>query len=515
MNLKIILICLLFISFTKSIYFKLIDEKTDSKSLMHNYYVKLLMNNTIIKLKPTFNSYYVLINSSSYDFLNSSTYIKLNDEKKEINISNNLLYGYESTDFFQIANYRTTNYTNFPFLLVTENKINNYDNYYPSFMGLAPGKNLKMNFMKYLNNPNLSEYKYFEWDSFSLRIGCYGYRNIISLKPLNLNSLEYEFYKIDFGNIFSSIKLPNKVTFTIDTNYCILPYKYFNQVKKIINEKYFNSNFCYEEIDDKIKYYHYIVCNKKYFESYTLNKKKGLRFFPLSSNSHLFILYNENDIYEYKGNGSTYLKIIFDDRENIFDGWILGKSFLYIKIEIETGNLIYDYELLKNEINDLFEIIFISICIIITIIIFLICYKCDRQSKHKILKYCEILLIFFYVLYFILISKFTCREGLHELFDFPFTFLILLPGFICIFLKVYNRCNINKRNKHIILTRIIYLVLYLGSIIGVRIFSHIEYKFYAIVYTWSLVIYFILDNGFDIYLALKFKNENNEYLFPK
>ena len=122
MNLKIILICLLFISFTKSIYFKLIDEKTDSKSLMHNYYVKLLMNNTIIKLKPTFNSYYVLINSSSYDFLNSSTYIKLNDEKKEINISNNLLYGYESTDFFKIDNYRTKNYTNFPFLLVTENK---------------------------------------------------------------------------------------------------------------------------------------------------------------------------------------------------------------------------------------------------------------------------------------------------------------------------------------------------------------------------------------------------------
>ena len=51
---------------------------------MHNYYVKLLMNNTIIKLKPTFNSYYVLINSSSYDFLNSSTYIKLNEEKKKL-----------------------------------------------------------------------------------------------------------------------------------------------------------------------------------------------------------------------------------------------------------------------------------------------------------------------------------------------------------------------------------------------------------------------------------------------
>ena len=125
-------------------------------------------------------------------------------KKKEINISNNLFYGYESTELFKIPHSITySNYTNFPFLLVTENKINNYDNYYPSFMGLAPGKNLKMNFMKYLNNPNLSEYKYFELDRFSLRIGCYGYRNIISLKPLNLNSLEYEFYKIDFGCINS------------------------------------------------------------------------------------------------------------------------------------------------------------------------------------------------------------------------------------------------------------------------------------------------------------------------
>ena len=207
MNLKIILICLLFISFTKSISFELIDEKTDSKSLMHNYYVKLLMNNTIIKLKPTFNSYYVLINSSSYDFLNSSTYIKLNDEKKEINISNNLFYGYESTEFFKLHNdSRTdTNYTNFPFLLVTENKINNNENYYPSFMGLAPGENSKMNFIKYLESHSKRKFdsKYFELFDHSFRFGSkLYYKNIISLKPLNLNSLEYEFYKIDFGNFF-------------------------------------------------------------------------------------------------------------------------------------------------------------------------------------------------------------------------------------------------------------------------------------------------------------------------
>ena len=61
-----------------------------------------------------------------------------------------------------------------------------------------------------------------------MRIGYIShYENIISLKPLNLNSLEYEFYKIDFGNFFHSIQLPNKVTFTVDTDYTILPYKYF------------------------------------------------------------------------------------------------------------------------------------------------------------------------------------------------------------------------------------------------------------------------------------------------
>ena len=147
---------LLLIFFSKSYEsFSLIDEKTESKPFLHNFYVQFYINNSfMIKLKPSFNTHYILINSSLYNFSNSTTYKRLNNEKIKINISNNLFYGYESTDFFQIANYRTTNYTNFPFLLVTENKINNYDNYYPSFMGLAPGKNLKMNFMKYLNNPN-------------------------------------------------------------------------------------------------------------------------------------------------------------------------------------------------------------------------------------------------------------------------------------------------------------------------------------------------------------------------
>ena len=95
-NGKEIILFLFFINFIKSFeHISMIDEKTESKSFMHNYYVQLFINNTFIKLKPIFNTHYVLINSSSYDFYNSSTYRKLNDEKKEINISNNLFYGYE------------------------------------------------------------------------------------------------------------------------------------------------------------------------------------------------------------------------------------------------------------------------------------------------------------------------------------------------------------------------------------------------------------------------------------
>jgi hypothetical protein len=59
--------------------------------------------------------------------------------------------------------------------------------------------------------------------------------------------------------------------------------------------------------------------------------------------------------------------------------------------------------------------------------------------KYKILKYSEISLIFLYAFYFIVFCRFTCKEGLRGLFDLPFTFLILLPGFISIFLKIcYN-----------------------------------------------------------------------------
>ena len=276
---------LLLIFFSKSYEsFSLIDEKTESKPFLHNFYVQFYINNSfMIKLKPSFNTHYILINSSLYNFSNSTTYKRLNNEKIKINISNNLFYGYESTEFFKIHKYGTaySTYTNFPFLLVTDNKINNNENYYPSFMGLAPGENPKMNFMKYLESHNTSKFycKYFQLTYRSLKIGWSSdYENIISLKPLNLNSLEYEFYKIDFGNFFHSIQLPNKVTFTVDTDYTILPYKYFNQVKKLIEEKYFNTDFCYEEIDNKKKYYHYIRCNNKYFESYYLsNSKKKIK----------------------------------------------------------------------------------------------------------------------------------------------------------------------------------------------------------------------------------------------
>jgi hypothetical protein len=58
-------------------------------------------------------------------------------------------------------------------------------------MGLAPGENPKMNFMKYLESQKITKFdsKCFEFSPFTLRIGrSSDYKNIISLKPLNLNS---------------------------------------------------------------------------------------------------------------------------------------------------------------------------------------------------------------------------------------------------------------------------------------------------------------------------------------
>ena len=143
---------LLLIFFSKSYEsFSLIDEKTESKPFIHNFYVQFYINNSfMIKLKPSFNTHYILINSSLYNFSNSTTYKRLNNEKIKINISNNLFYGYESTDYIETDSNKKVPKYDFPFLLITENKINNYENYYPSFMGLAPGNNLKMNFMNYL-----------------------------------------------------------------------------------------------------------------------------------------------------------------------------------------------------------------------------------------------------------------------------------------------------------------------------------------------------------------------------
>ena len=96
------------------------------------------------------------------------------------------------------------------------------------------------------------------------------------------------------------------------------------------------------------------------------------------------------------------------------------------------------------------------------------------------------------------------------MFDLPFTFLILLPGYISIFLKICSNIeNIDIINisKKIIITRIIYLVLYLGSLFFIQLYAYKEVTFIVNVYTWTLVIFFILDNGFDIYVALYKNNE--------
>ncbi len=500
---------LLLIFFSKSYEsFSLIDEKTESKPFIHNFYVQLYINNSfMIKLKPSFNTHYILINSSLYNFSNSTTYERLNDEKIKINISNNLFYGYESTDYIETDRREKVPKYDFPFLLITENKINNYENYYPSFMGLAPGNNLKMNFMNYLMKTSKisSNILLFRKDIFYFGNYSYIYKsNDFILKPLNLYSLEYEFYKIDYGKFLNSIKLPNKVTFTVDSDFFILPYKYFNQIKKIIKEEYFNKDYCYEEIDLIKKYYHYIRCNKKYFESYNMSKTNNyLRFFPFSSKSHSYISFKESSLYDNEYNNTRYFKIMFDDRENIFDGWIIGRVLQQIKFDFKTGDFLY-YDNLTHEIFDeSFEIIFIIICITITILIILICLICSRTIKFKILKFCEFCLIFFYANYFIVMIKFTERAGLRGMFDIPVSFIILLPGFIVIFFKLTYNC----RNRHsysyssheIIQTRLIFLGTYLASIILVLLYTCHSMSFFSKVYTCGLIIFFIFDNGFVIY----------------
>ena len=511
---------LLLIFFSKSYEsFSLIDEKTESKPFLHNFYVQFYINNSfMIKLKPSFNTHYILINSSLYNFSNSTTYKRLNNEKIKINISNNLFYGYESTDYIETDSNKKVPKYDFPFLLITENKIYNNENYYPSFLGLAPGNNLKMNFMNYLTNKsNISANILSVWkDNFDFGYNSYNNSNNFIVKPLNVYSLEYEFYKIDYGNFYSSIKLPNKVTFTVDSDFFILPYKYFNQIKKIIKEEYFNKDYCYEEIDLIKKYYHYIRCNSQYFLSYNIYKTNNyLRFFPFSSYSHLYISFNESSLYGNAYYNTRYFKIMFDDRENIFDGWIIGRVLQEIKFDFKTGDFIYNNNLTHEIFDESFEIVFIIICIIITILIILICFICSRTIKFKILKFCELSLIFFYVNYFFVMIEFTERYSFGGIFDILISFIILLPGFIVIVLKLtYNYRNSHSyyfTSHYIILTRLIFLGIYLVSIILILLFTHYEMSFFSKVYSGSLIIFFILDNGFDIYVAKHPKN-NNENL---
>ena len=60
-------------------------------------------------------------------------------------------------------------------------------------------------------------------------------------------------------------------------------------------------------------------------------------------------------------------------------------------------------------------------------------------------------------------------------------------------------------------TRLIFLGIYLASIILILLFTRQKMSFISKVYSGSLIIFFILDNGFDIYV-LKHPKNNNENL---
>ena len=203
---------------------------------------------------------------------------------------------------------------------------------------------------------------------------------------------------------------------------------------------------------------------------------------------------------------------MFDDRENIFDGWIIGRVLQQIKFDFKTGDFIYNNNLTHEIFDESFEIIFILICVFITNLIVLICFICSRKIKFKILKFCELSLIFFYVNYFFVMIEFTERYSFGGIFDILISFIILLPGFIVIVFKL----TYNFRNRHsycytshyIILTRLIFLSKYLASIIFILLFTHYKMSFFSKVYSGSLIFFFILDNAFDIYVGKHSKNYN-------
>ena len=252
------------------------------------------------------------------DFLDNKININfLKDENKYCGIIGLSRFPYNSDFNLKsfIYNLKKNNYINsysFGFFFFNNNKNDNTNYNYDGF--LIVGANYNDNIDVFDTNFKCSVYVEEGTTTWSIN-----FERIFYYENIN-GSLEY----ISTNN--------TKAEFIIDLNYIISDEQYYEDLKKIYFQKFFDNNTCYEEksiIDGKYTYM--IICN--------INFKENMKSFPCLYffSEHLFFAFNlgYEDLF-YEHNNKIYFLII--RKEHIKDYWKIGKIFL------KKYPFIFDYD---------------------------------------------------------------------------------------------------------------------------------------------------------------------------
>lgn len=514
----------------------IIDPKEPIYHYLTEHYASFNLGNTKVKFLLDFSSPYISVDSSVYDYKNSTSYKRLNETIKEIEFSGTKVIGYESREYSQ---YYSTLYDNFDFFLIDTIIQKNENTYHSANLGLAPGLN-KKNVFQILKS-KISDLKgnEFYFTNCEIRVNFgdaqdHFYDNKFGprkyLPPININALEYQFDKVVFGTSKNYTMLPNKVTFTIDNEFLILPEKYFELIKtNLIGEQYFKNGLCkFKTIPDK-EYYKFIYCEKNVnIKKY--KKIKEVRFFPNSNESNLMLNLKYDDLiiedYYYKyysSKGRNIFMIMFDSRENAFDGWILGLHFLKlydVAFDFENGSLIYYTNQLKNDVeydDHTVEYILTTLFTVFAIAfvtgVIVLYKKSSERTISYITKGIEIILLITYLIYTQKLMEYTVHSFFKEI-EYWLTIIDMSFGFIGLIYKLIknfsNPITISPKNAiQKIIRDIVIIIFFFGSYYGLQQLLYKKFNNEMIVYTGALITFFVIDIGYDIMNQIIYLKKND------
>ena len=182
----------------------------------------------------------------------------------------------------------------------------------------------------------------------------------------------------------------NEVYFHLESGLIICATDYFNIIKNLFFDQYLNNSICQMKLMTKnLNSYNIIVCEDN--NKFDIKSFPSLIFYHSELNFHFSL--NYNDLFE-KKNNKYYFLIVYSSFSASY--WKIGKPFLkkyQITLNLDAKSINFynntfnekvdiDDDMKKNNKNYL-NIILITVCAVLCIILFVVSYLFIKKNKRR------------------------------------------------------------------------------------------------------------------------------------